>query len=341
MTTLICFSHPYDVNCYRTFAILLLLLSTAGAASRELAAQEVKVGGLAYLDYYYTLSSPDEDLEDLHGFTYRRLYLTTDFILSNDFAGRVRFEASESTSGSSGPVPFVKDLYLAWNYAGAHTLTFGVSSPEAFEDAEEVWGYRSLEKTTMDFFDVVSSRDFGVKATGPLGAGWLEYVLMVGNNEGSRTEDDRYKRIYGMLKAYPAEHLVFTAGADYAAYEDPLDNSVRVSGFGGYVSDGFQGGIEAYWTRLNAKTALVPDTDGAGVSVFGSVKLADEWEVVGRVDRAKLVVPEEDRYETLLLAGVTYAAHARVRIIPNVIMTRRDEVDESNLLGRVTLEFHF
>jgi hypothetical protein len=57
-------------------------------------AQTVELGGRAYVDYFYNLSALTDATgaaeEGLHGFRYRRLYLTADYTLSEKFSGRAR-----------------------------------------------------------------------------------------------------------------------------------------------------------------------------------------------------------------------------------------------------------
>lgn len=319
-------------------AVLYLLLVTLVPVLTR--AQTVDVGGLAYLDYYYTVSSPTEEDEGLHGFTYRRLYLTTDFTLSEDFRGRARLEANEGSSGPSGPVPFVKDLYLTWAYAGEHSATFGVAPPPAFEVSENVWGYRSLEKTILDLQGIVGSRDVGIRFEGPLAwGGRIRYAGMLANNSGTRVESDPYKRAYVQIAAFPTERLAFTVGADHAGYADPLDTGTRFSGFAGYSAEAFRLGLEGYWYRLGFDND--DESESIGLSLFGAVRLAPAWEMVARIDRASEDLPGTDRLETFFLGGVSYAPNAFVRLIPNIWIFKIDESERDEMLARMTVEVTF
>ncbi len=303
-------------------------------------AQTVDVGGRAFLDYFYIVSSPIEADEGYHGFTYRRLYLTTDFSLSDDFRGRARLEANDGTTGPKGPVPFIKDLFLTWVYSGDHSATLGITPPPAFRVAESVWRYRSLEKTIHDFQGIVSSRDFGIRFDGPISpGGMLRYAAMLSNNSGTQTETDRYKRVYAELAAYPTTRLSFSVGADHAGYDGPIESSTRVSGFAGYTTDVIRLGLEGYWFNVDHDTAI--ETENIGVSLFGSVNLAPEWEMVGRVDRTRDELPGADRYETFILAGVSYSPNEFVRLIPNVWLFKIDDMPRDEMLGRFTVDVRF
>lgn len=306
----------------------------------------LQVGGLAFLDYSYIVASPSADEEGAHGFGYRRLYLTTDFNISEAFSGRARLEANDgSTTAQGRPAPFVKDLYLRW-HLGSHDLTFGLSAPPSFTVAEDVWGYRSLEATIMNRNDILASRDLGVKATGKLRPdGSLRYGLMVANNNGVRGEDDKYKRVYGQLEFYPNDHLHITVGSDYADYNDERDNILNFNAFAGYVAERFRVGAEGFWSQANLNdegSAVEEDTEAQrGISLFAVVSLHEQWEAVGRFDQVARDFRGVESSERFFVAGAAYVPHAQVRFIPNVLLSKESIHDDAHLTGRLTLALTF
>ncbi len=320
------------MNTFRYFLAGVLLLIAGAVPSHG---QEVEVGGRAYLDYFYNVTAPDAAAEDLHGFRYRRLYVTTDFVLSEDFSGRARLEADEGTAGR----PVVKDLSLTWAYGGEHAATLGITPPPAFELAEDVWGYRSLEKTILDLEGLVRSRDFGLRLDGPVTEGGaVRYAVMYANNRTVEPETDPYKRVYGQIEVRPTARLSFSAGGDYAGYGDERDHATRLSAFGGYSAERYRVGLEGYWFRL-ARTDGTARTD-LGASLFGAVQVAPRWEVVGRVDRSRETGGGPDRYDTLLLGGVAFQPHSGVWLIPNLRHRARGEGgDETTVRGTVRVQF--
>lgn len=318
-------------------SIVFVVVLAAGSAS---VGQTVDVGGRAYVDYFYNVASPVDGPsagaeEGMHGFQYRRLYLTADYSLGDDFTGRARLEADGATRGE----PFVKDLSLTWAYSGSHRATMGITPPPAFGLAEDVWGYRSLDKTIMDLQGVVSSRDFGLRLDGPIaGDGAVRYALMLANNSGVRDETDTLKRVYGQVSVRPAERLLFVVGADRAAYDDERDSGTRVSVFGGYSTEQFRVGAEAYWFR--AVMAEGNDLRDVGGSLFGSVQVRPDWSFIARVDRSAEFPAGPDRFETYLLGGVAYRPHPNVSLIPNLRM-RNPSDEATTVTGRFTVEANF
>lgn len=344
----------------RVFVVFVGLLLVSGGAPAF--GQTVDLGGRAFGDYFYAASTPDSlhgalpypvsvpdtAREGLHGFAYRRLYLTLDFQLSRRLEGRARLEANDGTTGPKGPVPYVKDLYLTWTYSGAHSATVGVAKPPAFEISNEVWGYRSLEKTILDRRGLVSSRDFGLRLDGPLLAdGRVRYALMYANNSAAQPETDAYKRGYGRISATPTERLTVVAGGDYTEHNDRRDYSLRLSTFAGYEGERVRVGLEGY----RAATALTDTTtiEEYGASVFGSLQLTRSWGVVARLDWTTERLPSSDPavdlgfdpVESFILAGIAYQPHPNVEVIPNVWIRNSNRYEQSDTLLRLTLDVTF
>jgi len=341
----------------RLLVILLGLLTVVGG--QPVLGQAVDLSGRAFGDYFYAASAPDSAQgvlpypvsvpdsarEGLHGLAYRRLYLTLDFQLSRRLEGRARLEANDGTTGPSGPIPFVKDLWVEWQYRGDHSATVGVTSPPAFEISNDVWGYRSLEKTILDRRGIVGSRDFGLRLDGPLLAdGAVRYALMYANNSAARPEQNQNKRVYGRLSARPSGRIVLVAGGDYATYSDRRDRSLRLSAFAGYEGEGVRVGLEGY----RAATTLTDTTSirEYGASLFGHLYVTQNWGVVARADWTLQLLPATDPLgvdpvESLLLAGVTYQPHPNVEVMPNVWIRNSNRHDRSDTLLRLTLDLTF
>ena len=316
------------------------ILVTCLALPQEASAQvSVDVGGTAYVDYFYTVSSPVEEREGYHGFTYRRLYLTTDYRLSEDFKGRARLEVNAGTTVDDRPVPIVKDLYLTWNYAGSHSVTMGVAPPPVFEASEKVWDYRSLEKTILDLQDVVDSRDFGVRVNGPIFRG-VRYGAMVANNQGIEPESDEYKRGYAQLEIYPIDHVILTVGADHAGFgdESPFNSATRFSGLVAYSTERFAIGVEPYTFVQDFDAGS--DLEAAGVSVFGRVSVLPTLDLVARFDRVREGRATK-RDETFILGGIAFRPNQYVRIIPNIWVSDVDLPNRTHTMGRLTLDISF
>ncbi|NNF59070.1 MAG: hypothetical protein HKN04_12620 [Rhodothermaceae bacterium] len=339
-----------SIGCIRWGTVLvaavLQALSTTAAAQPT-----IEVGGLAYLDYTYFLNSPDPDEEGFHTFDYRRIYLTTDFTLSEQFDGRVRLEAQgRATTEQNRPSPFVKDAYLTWRgpIGAGSRLRLGVQPPPLFEVSERTWGYRSLAKTLMDRTGANSSRDFGLRADLPLAAdGAVRFAAMVANGNSVRPEPDAAddgKVVYGQLQFVPDSPLRATVGADYRSVDiedDPREGTAKVSAFVGAITERVQGGVEAYYLHNTfAFDDDINEEGGIGVSVFAAVNPSARTSLVGRVDFVEGGARGGRGDEQYALAAFVYRPDPRVEIMPNVVLSKVQDV-EAEVQGRMTVHVRF
>lgn len=322
---------------YRKYLAVAAVLGIASV--RPASAQNaIRWSGLFYMDYEYVFSSDDEVTEGENGFDYRRMYLTADYTLSDEFSGRARLEAAGDREDSS---PFVKDLYLKWKGALAegHDLVFGVQSPPVFTLSEKMWGYRSLEKTIMDRQKVASSRDMGIAANGRLTAdGNLTYGVMLGNNNSIRSEDDKYKRVYGQL-AWQSDKVAASLGGDYAAGVD--HHAINANAFGGYSGKLFRVGAEGYFQRIDPDDDSSLSVDKTGVSVWLIKPVYDKVEVIGRADFSQIDDGVFSTNETFFIGGVAFSPSPDVHLIPNLILVDATGYDDPDVSGRVTLHADF
>ena len=152
----------------------------------------------------------------------------------------------------------VKDAWFKWkNIFQGSDFVFGLSPTPAFDVSEAAWGYRSLEKTIMDFNGIVSSRDLGIDLKGKFNEqGTMKYWVKIGNNSGNSPEVNKYKRYYGLLQFIPIKNFQFTVYGDYASNPQirDLNNELKDHGtFTGAVmlnvkeKDKYSVGVESFY----------------------------------------------------------------------------------------------
>jgi hypothetical protein len=114
-------------------------------------------------DFFYNASQNNPADNDLNGFQFRRIYATADYSINENFYTRFRLETDQTTNSNTPANKLgvmVKDAWLQWkNVFDGSNLFFGISPTPAFEVAEGIWENRFLEKTMLDYWGVVSSRD--------------------------------------------------------------------------------------------------------------------------------------------------------------------------------------
>jgi len=292
-------------------------------------------------------------------FQFRRVDLTYDKDIAEQFAVRFRLEADQGFTtapttgddlGSGKMGIFVKDAYLKWKgiFAGSD-LIFGIQPSAAFEASEAGWGYRSLEKTIIDLRGIVSSRDFGVAVRGKLvGDGTLGYWILIGNDNGNAPEVNKYKRYEGQVQYKLTKKLVTTVYVDYKDAADILNSYTKTSVsniatteavYVGYTDEGkCSVGVEAFnqgtqnaikdtaAKRLDKKTAL-------GLSIFGNCTILSDLAIVARYDvfnpsttastkdllNVTASTAAGDLARNYIIVGLDYRATKDVSIIPNAL----------------------
>ena len=342
----------------RWFAIIAVFFGgTLGHSGSSFAGSlepgEAKISGYAFGDYYWVAANHIEDLEDRHGMQFRRIYLGTDFGISETMSARVRFEMNHpgDITSKAKLVPFVKDAYFKWKPNG-HQLLVGLSPTPTWSVVEKVWGYRSVEKTPADLFKLGSSRDLGVAVKGKLVDGLLSYHAMFGNGESTSSETERGKM--GMLSVglHPAEGLLIEAYADVEEWGDDGPNRYTFQGFAAYQMEVFRAGVQFVHQRREAADIAL-----SIVSAFAVGKINDTFSVLGRFDRMMDANPGgpkiawlpivADAPANFIVVGLDISPHENIKIVPNVEVVMYDKAEgaeeaaDPDVIPRLTLYFEF
>ena len=173
-------------------------------------------------------------------FQWRRIYLGYDYNISKKFSAEFLLAAEDDWAagvlgqpaasvtvstvtgvgtpslGTNGDVlmntkfsPYIKLANIRWKDIFRNSdLVFGQQNTSAFaktgrnnQTAEELWGYRSIERTITDIRRT-SSYDFGASLQGWFDAkGNYGYNVLVANGVGAKPEGDKYKWIYADVYA--------------------------------------------------------------------------------------------------------------------------------------------
>lgn len=302
-----------------------------------------RISGYTFSDFYYNAQRDTftnlknvafGGPEGLNGFQFNRIYFTYDYDISKKFSTRFRLEGAHDEIFQNGKIGvFIKDAYIEWKdiFKGS-TLTFGIQPVAAFTITEQIWNYRSVERTIMDLRRIIDSRDFGLSLKGTIGESkQTSYSIMVGNNSDVKVENDKYKRIYGHLAFNPEDKLFVTLFADYRARPDKAtsigllnNDEFTFAAMLGYKDPGkFSIGVESYLDIIKNESTIdysKINKNGAGISVFASAYFTKEISVFGRYDffddNIKSTVKEDSR--NLYLFGLEYKWKSNIAISPNI-----------------------
>ncbi len=309
-----------------------ILFVLVAAALMAVFASPLKAGVSAYAfgDYYFVLKQHNPALEDLNGFWLRRIYITYDADISDKLKARARLEMhSDAKFGSSqlSITPFVKDAYIAYQFAPLHKLQLGIQESLTWANVEKFYGYRHLEKTAFDLYKVRSSRDFGVSLGGSLDkAKTFNYTVLFGNYSSYRQETDKYKQVAFRFTVNPSAQLMLEASADFATVSAVKKTSL-FQGFAGYQGD--WGRIGLNYGQEKVQEDGKADVDFGVFSTFAVVKLNKKFEAVARYDlttkpqpygQSDFIVIEKGYKTNLFILGLGWNVHPKFQIMPNLKM---------------------
>jgi hypothetical protein len=279
--------------------------------------------------HHYTAAGADSDKanidgspqigKDLNGVQLRRVYFQLDNDLSIKFATRFRLEVDgkELTSGGKLAV-FVKAAYLqAKNVVPRGNFFFGEITTPTFENSEEFWQYRSVEKTIADFRGISPSADLGVELKGFADAGHkIGYSAMVGDGPGQKPENNRYKRYYLSVPLSPIKDLRLEPYVDYEPGVAGTDKALYKL-FAGYELK--RGAIGAEIVDQVVHSRIAPNTEPFGFSVFARMAPSPTLGAYARFDRWQPNTRAANRVDSdLYIAGLDWQPYKDVHVMPNV-----------------------
>jgi hypothetical protein len=314
-----------------------------------------KFSGYMFGDYYYFADNHNAEIKDKHGFQFRRIYFTYDYRIDKNFSTRIRFEMANKFDFDDAAEmnAVVKDASLKYKFS-KHQLILGITSPPTFELIEEIWGYRSVEKTPLDLQKFASSRDFGLAFRGQLDEnGMVKYHAMFGNGSSNKHETDKGKSGMFAISLYPVKQLALQIYGDYTGKAGDTD-WITLQGFAGFVSDKFRAG--AQYTSQTRNMSSADDLILRIGSVFLVANISDQVSLLGRVDRQFDPNPGGEKIDyipfdknsksTLFIGGVDWHPINYVSIIPNIEFVKYDESDagvtpQSDVLVKLTFNWQF
>jgi len=256
--------------------------------------------------------------KDLNGMQIRRIYFQADNDLSIKFSTRFRLEADSKALTSDGKIGvYVKAAYLqAKNVYPGGTFFVGMIPTPIFETAEELWGYRSLEKTIADFRGLASSADLGAGFKGSIDPGKkIQYAAMIGDGTGQKPETNRYKRVYLALPTRPNDMFLLEPYVDYEAGPNNEEHTTY-KGLVGVDHRLGTLGVEVV-DRINHVAGATTEPFGISAYARGHVHPKLGW--VARYDRWQPNTRLANRIDTdMYIAGLDWEPFKDVHFIPNV-----------------------
>lgn len=337
---------------------LAMTLSIPSAWAQDQTSFPGSFKGSVFSDYYWVAQNHDESIENENGIWFRRIYFTYDRDIISDFSTRLRLEMNSDGSFSNQGVkmtPVVKDAYLKWKKE-RHQIIAGISGTPTWGMVEEVWNYRSVEKSPLDVYGMGSSRDLGLSFKGSLlPEGSLNYHFMVGNGNSNQANEINPGKKWMLSLGYELSESVTVEV--YGDYDDRIGDNDRytLQVFGAYETETFS--LGALFAQQTRQTALpVDDLDVQLASVFSHFDIAGKTRGFLRLDHAFDGVPgtDDNNYlpilssvsSTFLTTGVDYTLAEDIHLQPNVEMVIYGKdangiTPGPDLIPRMTLYYRF
>jgi hypothetical protein len=255
---------------------------------------------------------------DLNGVQLRRAYFQVDNDLSIKYSTRFRLEADSKSLTSDGKIGVaVKAAYMkVRNLYPRADMYFGVIATPTFENSEEYWQFRSVEKTMVDFRGVAPSADVGVEVKGFADPGHaVGYTLMVGDGNGNKPETNRDKRGYFALPLRWKDLRV----EPYVDYENVFDRRDKATYkvFAGY--DIRHGAVGYEYVEHVSHKPVGVFSYAVGHSVFARCSATPTIAGFARADFWQPNLNDPNRVvQQFYIAGVDWQPMKDVHFMPNV-----------------------
>lgn len=351
-----------------------------------------KIWGYAFGDYGYKLHA-DSALrgkqqysglsKNYNSFNFRRIYLGYDYHFTPNISSQILLaheSGFESNPGSTDALPdgnnsvYVKAMNLSFkNIIPRATIVVGQQATPTFATlSEHIWGYRSIEKTIADMRGVSSSTDLGLGVFGKIGKNEnVGYDVMVGNNNGAKLENNKFKKIYTSLYFYLLDKKIVIQGNyehDRSASTPVHQDINNFKAYAAYHTSSTTFAVEAF-RQLKSNNAmylvgtnsLYSDVTPSGISFYVTQQLTPDklnffvrYDIYNPDAKFDSKVNYGSGYnttkETFATLGLDFIPYKNVHIMPNLWYNRYHNKtpassgnlkNDYDLEGRITLYFLF
>ena len=303
----------------------------------------------------------DGGIEGKRGLWLRRIYFTYNNQISETVKMRFRIEMNSPPFQSNTLVPFVKDAWIDFKLGAGVHLKAGILDPPIYTILENIWGYRSLEKTPLDLYKWTSTRDFAVGLYGGQKFKWGGYL---GQGSSTKGEVDNGKKIY-LHFDYGYKGFNIALNGHYENRKEIIDEFL-IHPFVSYTAD---------WGRVCLEYAyrdekIKPEEDDEKTYKYNVVSAFIVWTAIKKIDlilrydknwgngyyenwkgSAAGYVPFADYSEpSFFIGAISWNATNNVWLIPNIKYAtyadpkeggKIEEKPDNDLYVNVTLWFKF
>lgn len=307
------------------------------------------------------------DPVNMNGLIFRRINAGYNFHLSSRISTKIVWEADNVTFATNNKLSFFpKDACISFDsLKKTLRVNFGIIQTPVFIVSEQWWGHRFLEKTITDLYGFVSSRDMGISLHGRCFKNRIMFALMVGNGNGIKLENDRFKTMYFLMEYQPFENFKLALSGAYYFQKRIIDlydsippirrlnkDDMLVTLFVGYKKKKFfSAGLElfAYFNQHDYNTGKdFVSYFALGSSTYFNLSPFKRWTFVGRLDFFEPndhTLARNDLRIYMVLAS-DYHVRQDMIISPNFIVEFYDKTStgktiKPGITGRITFSWRY
>lgn len=338
------------------FSLVLFALSLRSEEN-----QRGKIYGYAFGDFYYKMIGDDVQespsqyatmSRGMNGIQFRRLNLFYDIDISEDFFTRILIEGNDETLTEENTTVFLKEAYLRWrNIIPRHDLLVGILPTPTWSIGfpENIWGYRSIEKTITEFRDLGTAADYGIAIHGkPLPDGMVQYFGMIGSGRTLFYNDNAYKNYYFMIQVKPFSELLLEGYVDRWMGAGGFHKSTYKL-FAAYKYDDYTIGTEFIYQIHEFASVFERHREVLGGSIFLHGPVFGNINAFGRYDYydPDINIIASGFRENFFVVGLDYRPLPDIQIMPNIWMntfspkSKAAGGKDTDIVFRVSILYNF
>ena len=312
--------------------IILLTCITISVAA------EGKIGGVTYFDY--------TNSEEKSAFNFNRQYFSYTGDDAENINYKIIFDVGRinkivDTEGKATEdtrlVAFLKKAQIDYKTSYGK-VSMGLIGTNTYGVQEKNWGYRFIEKSSIDLYKYSSTADIGVGFSRLLIEN-LHTSLQVVNGEGfKQPQGDKYHKIsfnttYGERKINKNDG--YNAGIIYSTEATDSDPTNMISAFGGFAGMGLRFGAE--YDMLTKG-----DTESSIISVSANYSFMDNKDIFLRYDMYDGDTSIDKDGSSYMITGILLSCENGLSVAPNMrIKSYESDSKESVTEYKVNFQFKF
>ena len=297
-----------------------------------------KIGGVTYFDY--------TNADKTSAFNFNRQYFSYADETAENLKFKIVFDVGRinkivDTGGKDAEdtrlVAFLKKAQIDYKTSFGK-VSMGLIGTNTYGVQEKNWGYRFIEKSSIDLYKYSSTADIGIGFSRLL-IDNLNMSLQVVNGEGfKQPQGDKYHKIsfnttYGERKINKNDG--YNAGIIYSTEATDSDPTNMISAFGGFAGMGLRLGVE--YDMLTKG-----DTESSIISVSANYSFMDNKDIFLRYDMYDGDTSVDKDGSSYIITGILLSCENGLSVAPNMrIKSYESDSKESVTEYKVNFQFKF